>query len=1066
MDRRALTTQAPNTPQTHTYGVTLASKRPDLPLEMSTGWAYPDADGAPSAATTDPERVTDTLEGFFQFFATSRESDHKTGNGYLTPGVFPEDAPRRLKFGLGAWTIPYDFDGPKNADGIAAGEPDAWRDAVCHDLEERNLSYAAYSTFSHDRKAAPEHSRFRIWMFTSRMIETPEEYRRCCLALGLALFDNRHDPQPTHMACVMYPPTHEPGAQRLWAQQHRGRFLDVDALLELADKLEADGILAPVLTRRGGEGGGSAWGAGSEPYERRGDVAGDREVSTQRGAVAAVDLRNGDAVLPWWRDASWEERQKSGQRGAVVARVFEDGGIWIFDFKERLKFRVATRGPFREEPEPEGSAGEEPEESQEAIQLARLEMPFSPDSLMENSLLDLRSAYEKIGVGSVEVLPAGVDVAIHAQEMGDHEVLFLTTGMGSGKTEKAKRESARVEKVLMLCPSVLLCHAAAHRFGFEIYKDAGTWGQNVPNRVVTTLNSEKKIHLKNPDLVIVDEADQLRKFAHSRCFCGGKNQSKAEAPDLVRRMIAHAAEAPRAILAEAAFDPRAIAWFVEEIQAHCRREGLPQKTFRIVAQEPPKAPGQVTLVTSRSCEALIRAHLGAKKPGDPFTWVAFSEARKAREFDVDVRALFPDLRVLLITGEESKRPEVQEMLLNPNALAHYDVVLASSAVGSGVSITAPADRVFVLHTYREMPASTVVQMIARCRNIRHPEIIMGVHKWKPKDGYTHDLAEIQEAICEEAKKDEELHLLVTESLSGRLSMLCITFLESAKLARLSLNENASNRLEVLREMLGSHGYHALEDLEQDYGPDAAQKAHLKEVRKEADREHNDAMVERVLDAPAYTDNEVRSLPIYTQTQEEADGVYQYELREIHEGAEVTAEMVRADGVGVSNRPGRLLRPGKLRRQASAAADVFMVRNDPQRLIEMDLEENTTRARRLNQPSERSHRARRAEFVSDLIEAVLGAPIGENPEPQVLGDMVVTAVEFLTDSNAWGLFPFTMLESEDEVGEWVHSQLRRVGCSLTSKEQVYTYNWDPIRPALARRLAQLERAPTRARRAAV
>jgi hypothetical protein len=649
----------------------------------------------------------------------------------------------------------------------------------------------------------------------------------------------------------------------------------------------------------------------------------------------------------------------------------------------------------------------------------------------------------------VEV-PEGANVADYAGGLEPVDCEIVVTDTGSGKTEFAHQIS-KSKSVLAVCPWVLLCHSMAERLDCHIYKESAGWGKIPPFRVVTTLNSMAKLRMKPRDLFIIDEADAVRDFAHTKLFRDGAKS--------IREMLAVSAASKRIILAEAAMDPRSIQWWVNEY-----RKRKPDMTFRILYQKASAvAKRQAFLVKNRTAQEAMWEHVTAKKAGEPMTFIASTRADWMRQYAAALRIRRPDLKVLLLTGEEGDHPDVQELLLNPNSLADFDVVFASPVVASGISITALVDRVFLLHKFASVQARNVAQALARCRNVQDPRVMVGVDMWGEKEGITLDMDEIQQIICCQAQKDEKLYSLVEKDyISDKLTMIDTTFMESAKLTKLYQNENRVDRIGKLVTTLEIHGYEVGIDFE-DHGDDDVW-AEIKEYKAQARELLDQTLIDETIAADGIDTFKAAELRVaYQKTSEEQSSLLKHDLADFYKGT-VDEDMIRRDGWGVFSRRPEMLKPGKLRRQASKYVDVWMVEHATERLIESCMAENTNK-KKLCQPPERTHRARRAEFNSQLIEAALEAPLGDKTVWLSQGDVAVRIIDFLESclEDFAGLVE-TSLSTGEEVVNWFDGTVRGMGCSIHRDDGMVMYDWEEIQDAALLRIEQLDRTRARNMRA--
>lgn len=379
-----------------------------------------------------------------------------------------------------------------------------------------------------------------------------------------------------------------------------------------------------------------------------------------------------------------------------------DGTRWLTDWSTGQRWRVVSPGPtlsFSDpapgdvpaatEPGP-GASGKEGA-ARVSTEVSIIDIPadaWGPDHLPD------------LG----ELLPSG-------------GLALLDLPLRGGKTTLASRWSEG-RSCLVITPGVALTGHAAARFNSALYSDGPAALQE--RRLATTTHSARKatVHLvRGPidlddleqyrrDLVVVDEADQVRAAWHSAPLrVGGVDAKEAT--------LAHLCEARWGVLATADWTPEERAWWIAAYRRRC-----PNARIVVVRQE--RAAGTRRVVHVR--EAVLRQtfedwlrRVAADRSVPPVCWGMTSEGGPEVEAE-RVREKYPDLRVFWVSSRNSDTPEVRRYLRDPDALVRdHDVILYSPSISSGLSTDVPVSQVLWSTDGVTVPSEIGGQMLARWR---------------------------------------------------------------------------------------------------------------------------------------------------------------------------------------------------------------------------------------------------------------------------------------------------------------------------------------------------------------
>ena len=331
-----------------------------------------------------------------------------------------------------------------------------------------------------------------------------------------------------------------------------------------------------------------------------------------------------------------------------------------------------------------------------------------------------------------ESLPS--DGWIDIPPIPEDTTVFLLAPHGTGKTVYARSEHARAESSVSVTNTRALTHANAEVLGLSVVHDK-------PQRKGSVCIPSLTRYTDPPEFFHVDEADAVHQYLHSG--------NVEDAETVFDRLMTFCAKSSRCLIASADLTFADIALY-----AKCIRARNPGRRLKIYTRD-----AKTHLVLRLTTLAQAKAAMHRSIMGGDRVYVACS-ARKmpgaiAQGYSTSARevnavsmsdVLDPPVpqtiegpegighgQAWTVSADNSRYHATVRDLRDPNAIMRrHRLVTASPAIQSGVSITERVDRVFAIHTNRDLPAPAMIQMIRRARYPRDRVIVAGVPRWKPK----------------------------------------------------------------------------------------------------------------------------------------------------------------------------------------------------------------------------------------------------------------------------------------------------------------------------------------------
>jgi hypothetical protein len=299
-------------------------------------------------------------------------------------------------------------------------------------------------------------------------------------------------------------------------------------------------------------------------------------------------------------------------------------------------------------------------------------------------------------------------------------VTGIRAAMGSGKTQEIKRQIDEVladgGKVLVITHRISLAENLAERLGLENYRVLAGKGDAIKQltnsqALVICVNSLWKIDtskLKEIDLLIFDESEQLLKYLTSNLLKSQRQQIMARLEYIIRR-------AKQVICADAHLSKLTYSFF-ERL--------LGSEAVEVVVNDP--MPNGKTLIAHDLRTGIIaelQKQLGAGKR----CFVAINSCQGSNVLFKAMQSVYPHLKFWLINSETVASQEEHEALkLMDDKLDQFDCIIASPSVGSGVSLEkSHIDTVFLIGESGQTTHLDLLQQTGRVRQPASAEI----HSW-------------------------------------------------------------------------------------------------------------------------------------------------------------------------------------------------------------------------------------------------------------------------------------------------------------------------------------------------
>ncbi len=278
----------------------------------------------------------------------------------------------------------------------------------------------------------------------------------------------------------------------------------------------------------------------------------------------------------------------------------------------------------------------------------------------------------------------------------------IQAAMGTGKSYAVARAIPAEASVLVITHRVALAQQQAAQFATDFYQDH-RHDLSACQRLTVTYDSLLKLDPRTRfDYVVLDESEQG--LAH---VTGGtiKPGERAMVIQMLERMVT---QAQRVYYLDADLGPVTTTFMG-------RMHGAADCTLLINRYQP---SDRHYIAMSRKEDVLItlKAHVAAGQTA----YVAINSRQQVHALALDLQRMDPALRILAISSANSNTPDIQRFIAQINTeIQHYDVVITSPSLGTGISIdTCYFDAVYLIGEAKTTTHTDLIQMAGRVRTIK------------------------------------------------------------------------------------------------------------------------------------------------------------------------------------------------------------------------------------------------------------------------------------------------------------------------------------------------------------
>lgn len=281
-------------------------------------------------------------------------------------------------------------------------------------------------------------------------------------------------------------------------------------------------------------------------------------------------------------------------------------------------------------------------------------------------------------------LPASVAEA--PAEPGDPNAVLVAGAPGSGKTNLVVATTRDAASLLWITPRVKQAIDAHQRAGLVLY---GEDGDRDTRRLSTTAQSVHKYLGRRWHTVVIDEIATTVGEIDARAY-----EAIARACAEAKRVVCVGADVTGPVFGIA-----------------CEMVGRRMSVVTLPA--PPLERVLVIRHANVALESVLQ-----DRPGCTFV---------AMDMSVRAQALGQHLaskgkRVGVFVGGKGTVPTNEDV-------ARLDYIIATHSMAEAINLTAQISRVVVLHTYKEVHRDTMLQLLARARNVVDPVVLVGEPAW-------------------------------------------------------------------------------------------------------------------------------------------------------------------------------------------------------------------------------------------------------------------------------------------------------------------------------------------------
>jgi hypothetical protein len=278
----------------------------------------------------------------------------------------------------------------------------------------------------------------------------------------------------------------------------------------------------------------------------------------------------------------------------------------------------------------------------------------------------------------------------------------VQAAMGTGKSYTVARAIPAEASLLVITHRVALAQQQAAQFATDFYQDH-RHDLSACARLTVTYDSLLKLDPRTRfDYVVLDESEQG--LAH---VTGGtiKPGERAMVLQMLERMVS---QAQRVYYLDADLGPVTTTFMA-------RMHGADDCTL-LINHYQPRDRHYIAMPRKEDVLITLKAHVAAGQTA----YVAINSRQQVHALALDLQRMDPALRILAISSANSNTPDIQRFIAQINTeIEHYDVVITSPSLGTGISIdTCYFDAVYLIGEAKTTTHTDLIQMAGRVRTIK------------------------------------------------------------------------------------------------------------------------------------------------------------------------------------------------------------------------------------------------------------------------------------------------------------------------------------------------------------
>lgn len=735
--------------------------------------------------------------------------------------------------------------------------------------------------------------------------------------------------------------------------------------------------------------------------EVMGDIAGDTPVQLETGEQKEmVDVVPGTKVFAFDR----EDNHASGQ----VWRS-ESGLLFYTDWTLGVMWRIVDK-----------------KELEWMRAWSRVEDPQDENN---DLLLSLWQRYQRTIELYLLPVEGYLDIP-HAEGM-----TLVRAPHGTGKTFWANKAFEHAASAITITNTSALAEHNAARFNFVCYREGDL---SEARKVSTTINSLPKVQIERPQIVHVDEADQVHGYLHS-----GK---VPDAPKALRNLLDLLARAPQSFCTSADLSFEDLCLFID-----CTRARNPLLRIRVFVKPPQPGKIRVRLVPLVQGKEDFHAAWESWQPGQPPTALGLTARAPAAHLAAGYGAA-GEARCFWVSGENSRFYEVVERfrgtwvdrcVSEADFLSAADFFFFSPALQSGVSLENDVGDIFLLHDKYDFEIETAIQMLRRFRKAHLVTWAMSafVQRYlRVDDCYL-------EGICVGLKSETDrilaLNLPEYAGTWPDLRPIDHEFAWSWRITQRRLRRSAADPIGRAREILTEHGWEIIDLLDED--PDSFDPKGFNTTKKDGKTRREEAEAYTIVTAEKIEMVEARKLErTHVQQGTERQKCTRAHLEDFY-GVDVSMDLVEMDGKGKFQKRCRNFT------HVQICAEYYVFQEPPDVRLNCPIAWMDWKQNKNKEPSQYAHNLNRALYLLHLVTYLNGKPVESWVDPiEVKAETIQLAVRYFCAQ--YGVFYRALwrceLPAQDGLVRWAGDQLRRMGANVSyegrqAETRVYSYSFADV-----------------------